>query len=789
MNPGNLALGLALVSGISALQAYFLWARGKVAFKGYARALTGLMAAGVVVASAFQLLNILTHQFQYEYVARFSDRSLPPLLLASTFWGGQAGSFLLWALWSVLFGLILIWGLRRTTWEPFVLTPYLLVTLCILAIMWATRPFRLLAETPPDGGGLNPLLQNYWMAIHPPILFTGFTTMAGPFAFAVAALWKRDYAGWSRLARPWTLLAWACMGTGLALGGFWAYESLGWGGFWGWDPVENSSLVPWLCASALLHGLILHGSRGSFMRSNLVLAITGYLAVIYSTFLTRSGILGEFSVHSFVELGLMGYLVVFILVFAVLGFGLLGWRWRYIERRLLYRHVMSREFGLLVGVLLFVMVALIVGIGTSMPVLSLLPVFSRQLSMDLGWYGPFVAPFGLLMLVTMAVAPLLGWQQSRSGRLVRALQGPAALAVLIVVICLSLGMTYPPALLFIGAAVFAAATNVVVIRRVWRTGPLRLGGYLCHIGVALLFLGVVGTSLYKQTSALQLVQDTPQLVFGRQFTFRGMADVPGDPLQRNALQIEVTEPALGRTWLAHAPYYVFQKTGALVTHPAIQSGWLSDLYLAPSHFEPPSQRAPGELLLVPERALPIAGYTLSFREFVLPNREAMMRGDGPMVVEAVLDVTAPDGTRTTVRPTFHVEQDTATAPVSAPVPLPGGATAALIHVDAGSSLAVVRVGGVDLSKVHPDDLKSRAFVEVSHEPGIRLVWAGAIIAVLGGLLALTRRWREAAGATRGGRVSGISSGPGERPLLARARPLLQPDPSPAQAFSTGEVRQ
>lgn len=212
MNFGNIALGFALFCGLTALQAYFFWARGRTELKGYARGLTFGLALGVGAASLFQLYNLLTHQFQYEYVTNFSDRSLPTLLLLSTFWGGQAGSFLLWALWSVLFALILMGGLRRSRWEPFVLTPYLLVSICITAIMWASGPFTMLPETPEDGKGLNPLLQNYWMAIHPPILFTGFTTMAGPFAFAVAALWKRDYDGWVRMARPWTLLAWACLG-------------------------------------------------------------------------------------------------------------------------------------------------------------------------------------------------------------------------------------------------------------------------------------------------------------------------------------------------------------------------------------------------------------------------------------------------------------------------------------------------------------------------------------------------------------------------------------------------
>ncbi len=628
----------------------------------------------------------------------------------------------------------------------------------------------MLEETPADGYGLNPLLQNYWMAIHPPILFTGFTTLAGPFAFAVAALWKRDYDGWVHMAKPWTLLAWGCMGTGLALGGFWAYESLGWGGFWGWDPVENSSLVPWLFASGLLHGLILQGSRGSFKRSNFVLAITAYLTVIYSTFLTRSGILGNFSVHSFVELGLMSYLVIFIAVFAALGFGLLAWRWTGISRRVLYSHVLSREFALVVSVTLFVVIALIVGIGTSMPVISLLPVFDRQMSADLGWYGPTLAPLGLLLLITMAVGPLLRWQRSKYGSLWATLKWPTILTAITLFACLLLNIIYPVALLFIAAAVFAATSNAVVVCRIWRAGPLKLGGYLAHVGVGLLFVGIVGTSVYKQTAALQLVQDTPQRVFGRQFTFRGLAVPADDPLARNALQIEVTSPETGATWLAHTPYYVFQKSVQQVTHPDIESGWWSDLYLAPSQYLPAKQASPGVLQMMKEQPQQIGGYTLIFQRFELPNREAMLRGEGPMVVEAVIDVIAPDGAATTVRSAFRVQAGG--TPVSEPVALPGGASAALTRVDAASGVAVVQMDGVDLSAMDPDDFKARAFVEVSVEPGIKLVWAGIILSVLGGLLALIRRWREAHPA---------ANSPSEArcpPVPASPRPALQPSSTP-----------
>lgn len=740
MNLGNFMLALAFVSGLVALTLYVCWARGRDTLRRPARLFAALLAAGVVAASVFQITNILTQQFQYEYVRNFSDRSMPTWLLVTTFWGGQAGSFLLWALWSVIFAWVLIAGLRRSSWEPFVLAPYLLITVCIVGIMWAAGPFTTLPETPADGNGLNPLLQNYWMAIHPPILFTGFTTMAGPFAFAIAALWRRDYDGWVRQARPWALLAWACLGTGLALGGFWAYESLGWGGFWGWDPVENSSFVPWLAAAALLHGLVLQGARGSFKRGNLALAITGELTVIYSTFLTRSGILGQFSVHSFVELGLMGYLVAFIAGFGLLGFGLLAWRWREVGRRVLYSGVLSREFGLLVSVTLFVVIMLIVGVGTSMPVISLLPGFASQVSVDLGWYGPTVAPFGLLLLVTMAVFPLLGWQPQRYGRLLAALKWPAVVTVISVFVALLLDISYPLALLFLAAAVFAIATNLSIIARIWKAGALRIGGYLCHIGVGLLFIGIVGTAFYKQSASLRLTEGVPQSAFGLQFTLRGMVLPPDDPLKRTALQVEVMDPARQRAWLAQTPYYVYPKTQQLIMHPAIQPGLWSDLYVAPSQFDFPKQSAPGQFYLAKNETKEILGYRVTFTQFNLPNRDAMIRGEAPPQVEAVLTVVAPDGTTSTVVPIF---QPMGTPGQEAPpVAVPGGGTLAIVTVQPEAGFVVLQLGGIDLSAVNPDDLKATAFVEVSREPGIRCVWAGIMVGVLGGLLALVRRWRE-----------------------------------------------
>ena len=206
---------------------------------------------------------------------------------------------------------------------------YLSTFLGIVAILCKQSPFKLLPPPPPaDGVGLNPLLQDPWMVIHPPVMFLGFASLSVPFSFAIAALWKKRWDGWITRALPWALLTFLTLGTAILMGGYWAYKTLGWGGYWGWDPVENTSLVPWLFTAALVHGMFLQRSRKRHRKINLILACTAYAAILYGTFLTRSGVLADFSVHSFIDLGITGWLVGILGTFIVLSVALIAWRWR-----------------------------------------------------------------------------------------------------------------------------------------------------------------------------------------------------------------------------------------------------------------------------------------------------------------------------------------------------------------------------------------------------------------------------------------------------------------------------
>jgi len=203
---------------------------------------------------------------------------------------------------------------------------YVLVHTVLMVLLLRATPFRLLPVVPVDGAGLNPLLQDPWMVIHPPIVFIGYALYAVPFVYAMSALARDEYSEWAKPALAWTVAAWLFLGAGIIIGAKWAYATLGWGGYWGWDPVENASLVPWLSGAALMHTLIVQRERGKMVRTNIVLAVVSFMLIAYATFLTRSGVLSDFSVHSFASLGLSSCLVSACVLFATLSLYMLVWR-------------------------------------------------------------------------------------------------------------------------------------------------------------------------------------------------------------------------------------------------------------------------------------------------------------------------------------------------------------------------------------------------------------------------------------------------------------------------------
>ncbi|MEK9135814.1 MAG: cytochrome c biogenesis protein CcsA, partial [Bacteroidota bacterium] len=291
---GNGLILLALIASVVSTFQYYRATSSNGLSTKQGRLWLKIGAVAIALLSALLLALLLQHDFSNGYVYSYSSRDLPLHFLISTFYAGQEGSFLFWVLCSVSLALALMQYTRKRKSEAWVMTVFMGVQSFLLLLLLVKTPFKTVwqmipqipvGQVPADGRGLNPLLQNFWMVIHPPVLFIGFAAMAVPFSYAVASLWKKNFSLMTSQSLGWLLFSVFVLGAGIMLGAYWAYGVLGWGGYWGWDPVENSSLVPWLTGVALVHTLIVQRRTGKFLRSNLVLAIVSFLLVIYSTFL------------------------------------------------------------------------------------------------------------------------------------------------------------------------------------------------------------------------------------------------------------------------------------------------------------------------------------------------------------------------------------------------------------------------------------------------------------------------------------------------------------------------
>ena len=346
----------------------------------------------LVFATIFYIVH--QHYFEYNFAWEHSSKNLDPKYMLSCIWEAQEGSFLLWMMWNGVLGIILMSRARQ--WESPILTIISFAQFCLLTMILGVYVFsfqighspfmlvrQLFQEAPifqradylsipqmQDGQSLNALLQNYWMVIHPPVLFLGFSSTLIPFAFAVSGLWKKEYGTWTKTALPWTLFSCCILGTGIMMGAAWAYESLTFGGYWAWDPVENASLVPWLVLVAGLHTLVIYNATGHSLRTTYLFLILGFTLILYATFLTRSGILGDTSVHAFVGSGMDLQLILLIPHFFPSSIILFFIRYNRIPHEAREENTWSREFWMFIGALVIFFSAIFIMVFTSLPVIN-----------------------------------------------------------------------------------------------------------------------------------------------------------------------------------------------------------------------------------------------------------------------------------------------------------------------------------------------------------------------------------------------------------------------------------
>ncbi|MFQ6032261.1 MAG: heme lyase CcmF/NrfE family subunit, partial [Candidatus Zixiibacteriota bacterium] len=716
---GNLSLGLALVFALVSAIFFLRGTKGDEKLLNMGRKTYYAFLFFTFLASAYLIYLFLSHQFQVEYVYNHSSFTEPFWYLISAFWAGQEGSFLLWLFFGSLLGVFVTSGKKKSVLyskesgisEGYVMFFYLLIQMFFLVMLLKMSPFSLLPDVPSDGKGLNPLLKDFWMVIHPPVLFVGYAALAVPFAYALAALVKNRYEGWTRFVLPWAGFSCLTLGAGIFIGAYWAYKVLGWGGYWGWDPVENASLVPWLLSIALIHGLVLERTRGVLRRTNLFLAILPFLLVIYATFLVRSGVLGEFSVHSFADLGISAYLLAFMIFFFLLSIGLYLLRLSHIPQTEISKNILSTEFLVITSIIFLNVSALLILLGTSSPLIT--SIFGPASNVNIPYYVWTQIPLTILVTLLLGVVPFFSWKGLSLNEFTKSIRASLVIAVGLTVLAFAFKVRSPIYLICIFAASLAFVANLFVLVKRGRGGLKFIGGFLTHVGVGLLLVGIVTSSGYDKSRKISLPRDQTEEVFGYRFTYLGMES--SSLGENDVLKIEVQKG--NKHFMARPKYYFSEYNQGIMRTPHIKIKPLYDLYLTPLEHTQGEGSEEDLFQIRKGETLEEKGYTIRFLDFDLSSHAQ----PGQVSVGAVLEVER-NGEKATLTPTMAmggIEE----SQIKRMVHLPGGEDHLVLEkIDADRKTVALRLI-LETEKTSEDLL----ILSVSKKPLINLFWLGTIV--------------------------------------------------------------
>ncbi|MDR7415220.1 MAG: heme lyase CcmF/NrfE family subunit [Armatimonadota bacterium] len=596
---GSAAVWIALGSTLYAIAALLYGLKRSLpawTASGLNAALTPALFLSVALLAL--LVALVTHDFTLVYVVRNSSLDTPLLYRLSGLWGGQAGSLLFWTWMLSAFSALAQLRHRRT--DP-VLLPYAILVLStvlaffLLLVAAFENPFRTFEVPPPDGRGLNPLLLDPGMVVHPPLLYLGFVGFSVPYAFAMAALLTgRLDREWIVATRSWTLFAWAALSAGILAGGWWAYRVLGWGGYWGWDPVENASLLPWLLGTAYLHSALLQERAGIFAAWNMVLVILTFAMSQLGTFLTRTGLVA--SVHTFAQSEIATPFLVYLGGLLGASSGLAAWRWDRLRDRAVTLSLASREGAFLFNNVLFLGFAFAVLLGTLFPVLSE-AVQGVQVFVGPPYFRQVSGPVGIALLTLMGIATLLPWRRGTRKTLLR-FRFPLA-ALLAAGISAGVLLRRPGVVAALAAVAFTAAATLQEYHRgasartargepylaaLWRLFQgRRYGGYLVHLAVLVMAVGIVGSHAYVREREAT-VRPGEEFRIGRyEITYRGLGTEEAPGVQRTWAELEVRE---GKRTAVLRPLRLYHpRWDQSTSRPAIRSTFREDLYVVLEAFE------------------------------------------------------------------------------------------------------------------------------------------------------------------------------------------------------------
>jgi cytochrome c-type biogenesis protein CcmF len=573
-----------------------------------ASAYNGVIGVAILmtVASLTLLTAFLTNDFSIRYVAEHSSREMPMSLVAAAFYGGQAGSLLYWGWTLALFSALVAYQQRRA--DP-LLMAYVHMTLMVvmaffgLILGFVASPFEKMPVVPANGQGLNPLLYDLGMLYHPPMLLAGYMSWTIPFAFAVAALATgRLDAAWIRATRKYALVAWAILGVGNLLGAWWAYRVLGWGGYWGWDPVENSAIMPWLIGTAYVHSVMIQERRGMLKVWNMALVLVTFYLAIFGTFVVRSGVIT--SVHSFAQSSLGPFFLVFLGLVIVSTLALLFFRLPGLRSDNQLNSMLSREASFLVNNLLFLGLVFAIFWGTIFPLISE-AVQGTRITVGPPFFNQVAGPIMIALIGLMGIGPLMPWRKGNIQHLAR-LFGPAIGVGLLVGIVVGLveGFDQPKALFSFAASGFAASTiftemfkATLARRQATGENPLlalgnvisrnnrRYGGYVVHLGIVMIAVAVTASSMYQLERSAQLRPGESVSVADYRLTYNGLRErqEPGVRIVEAQLAVESNRALIGSLVTDKRFYRSFERQPS--TSVGIRTTPVDDLYVVLAGWE------------------------------------------------------------------------------------------------------------------------------------------------------------------------------------------------------------
>lgn len=535
-NLGHMMTIVAFVSALVTAYAYIQYFRAneleKASWRRFSRISFYIhgVSATLIAISLFEI--IYNHRYEYFYAYSHSSKALPVHYMISSFWEGQEGAFILWIFWNVVLGGILI--KTNKFWEAPVMIVFALVQAFLVSMILGvvigdlkigSSPFILLRDAtqapifqmnpdfvPEDGTGLNPLLQNIWMVIHPPTLFLGYASTLVPFAFLMGGLVTKRYSEWIRPALPWAIFSAMILGMGIIMGAYWAYVTLNFGGYWNWDPVENAVYVPWLVLVAAIHTMITFKKSATALKTSIILVIMTFILVLYATFLVRSGVLGDASVHSFTDLGLSGQLLIYMLFFLLVAIVLSVRAWKYIPTSEKEASVYSREFWVFIGATTLSLMAFQVILPTSIPVWNtLVESFGGISNMappadQIEFYTKFQLWFAVVLALLTAVGQFFWWQKMDKQTLKDTLVTPYIVSVLISAAVIVLAKVYDwKYIIIVLAGTFTIVANAVILFKILKKSTFKLaGGSLAHIGLGMVLIGIMFSSGYSDVISINM---------------------------------------------------------------------------------------------------------------------------------------------------------------------------------------------------------------------------------------------------------------------------------------------